>query len=316
VRNNAIFAQGTAHITPRLLLLVGARHDRIRFTATDRLIATGNPDDSGERDMSATSPSIGLTLSASPDVDVYSNYATSFETPTTSELANQESGAGGMNASLEPQRTRSLEFGVNGRLRFARVVGSYQVALYDAQVRDALIPFEVASSPGRQFFKNAGSTRHRGIETGTSLVLPGDLSLRATYTYTDASFDDYVVTAGGATTVYDGNEVPGVARNRADATFAFQPGGGRAFVEWEARTASSIPVNDANTARSPSYVVHSVRGGFRGVSVGALQIAPHLGVMNLFDRAYNTSVVINAFGGRYYEPGPPRSLYGGVTATF
>ena len=316
VRNNAVFAQGSVDIGARLLLLVGARHDRIRFTATDRLIATGNPDDSGERDMRATSPSVGLTLSASPDVDLYSNYSTSFETPTTSELANQESGAGGMNASLEPQRTRSLEVGVNGRLRFASVVGSYQLALYDATVRDALIPFEVATSPGRQFFKNAGSTRHRGIETATSLVLPANLSLRATYTYTDALFDEYVVTAGGTTTIYDGNEVPGVARNRADATLGFQPGRGRAFIEWETRASSSIPVNDANSARSPSYVVHSMRAGLRGVDVGALLLAPHVGVMNLFDRAYNTSVVINAFGGRYYEPGPPRSLYGGVSVTF
>jgi iron complex outermembrane receptor protein len=314
VRNNAVFAQANADIVPRLLLLFGLRHDRIRFTATDRLVAAGNPDDSGDRTMSAISPSAGLTLTVNSLIDLYSNYATAFETPTTSELANQESGSGGMNPSLDPQRTRSIEVGVNGRVRFPTIVGSYQVAVYDARVRDALIPFEVASSPGRQFFQNAGSTKHRGVETSTSLVLPRALGLRVSYTYTDARFDDYAVTAGGTTTIYDGNEVPGVARNRADATLSFQPR--RAFVEWETRLASSIAVNDANSERSPSYVVHGLRGGLRALTVGAVEISPHAGVLNVFDRAYNTSVVINAFGGRYYEPGPPRSFYGGVSASF
>jgi iron complex outermembrane receptor protein len=314
VRNSAFFVQGSVDIAPRLLFLIGARHDRIRFRATDRLIVAGNPDDSGDRRMSATSPSVGLTFGLTPAVDVYSNYSTSFETPTTSELANQESGAGGMNPILEPQRTRSVEVGVNGRVRMARVVGSYQIALYDARVRDALIPFEIASAPGRQFFKNAGSTKHRGTETAASLVLPWNVSLRASYTHTVARFDDYAVTAGGTTTMYDGNEVPGVAPNRADATLAFQPG--RIFVEWESRVTSSIPVNDANTERSPSYAIHAIRGGLTRLDVGAFSLAPHAGIMNVFDRGYNTSVVINAFGGRYYEPGPPRSVYVGVAATF
>ena len=29
-----------------------------------------------------------------------------------------------------------------------------------------------------------------------------------------------------------------------------------------------------------------------------------------------TSVVVNAFGGRFYEPGPPRSFYGGMVVKF
>jgi iron complex outermembrane receptor protein len=43
-----------------------------------------------------------------------------------------------------------------------------------------------------------------------------------------------------------------------------------------------------------------------------VEFSPFAGVTNLLDRGYNTSVVINAFGGRYYEPGPGRSLYAGL----
>jgi iron complex outermembrane recepter protein len=47
-----------------------------------------------------------------------------------------------------------------------------------------------------------------------------------------------------------------------------------------------------------------------------VEAAPFLGVTNLFDEEYNTSVVINAFGQRYFEPGPGRALYGGLTVRF
>jgi iron complex outermembrane receptor protein len=204
--------------------------------------------------------------------------------------------------------------GINGRVLLRNIVGSYQVAVYRARVRDALIPFEIATAPGRQFFRNAGSTKHQGVETAASLVLPANLSLRASYTYTDALFERYAVTTGTTTVTHDGNQVPGVARNRADATLSFQPE--RIFIDFETRASSAIPVNDANTERSGSYVIHSFRAGLRDLRLGDVQFGPHIGVLNLFNRAHNTSVVINAFGGRFYEPGPPRSTYVGLNARF
>jgi iron complex outermembrane receptor protein len=314
VTNAAVFAQAGVDLVPRLALMLGVRHDHIRFEADDRLVGTGNADDSGARAMTATSPSVGLTWSPLRLLDVYSNYSTSFETPTTSELANQESGAGGLNPLLDPQRTRSVEAGLNGRVTIAGVGGSYQLAAYEARVEDALIPFEVATVPGRQYYRNAGSTKHRGIESATSLVLPWRLTLRGTFTHTDARFVRYVVTTGTTTTVFDGKRVPGVAANRGDVTLSFQPG--KAFADFETRALSSIPVNDANTEKSPSSVIHSIRLGVRDVRAGALLLQPHIGVLNLFDRDHNTSVVVNAFGGRFYEPGPPRSLYGGLNFRF
>ena len=314
VNNVAGFAQARARILPPLSVLAGLRYDHIAFEAEDRLVGTGNPDDSGERAMSAVSPSVGVTVTVAPTVTLYSNFSTAFETPTTSELANQESGAGGLNPTLEPQRTTSFEAGINGSARFGGVAGSYQIAAYHAHVSDALIPFEIASLPGRQYFRNAGSTNHRGIETAASLFLPRRFMLRASFTHTDARFDDYAVTSGGTTTVFDGNRVPGVAANRADATLSFQPR--NVFMDWDTRASSSIPVNDANTERSPSYVIHGIRAGVREIPAGAVRLSPHIGVMNLFDAEYNTSVVVNAFGGRFFEPGPPRSVYGGVEISF
>ena len=313
VTNQALFAQ-LSYPVGKLTVMTGVRHDRIKFRATDHI--TAPTDESGERDMSASSPSIGATFEVTPMLSLFTNYSTSFETPTTSELANQESGVGGFNPVLEPMRSRSAEVGANGRVNVGGVAGSYQLALYQSRVEDALIPFEIASAPGRQYFRNAGSTKHRGVEVGTSLALPRGLGLRGSYTHTEALFDDYKVTTGTTTTVYDGKSVPGVAPNRGDITLSARVD--KIFADFDARFSSGMHVNDANTdtSRTAGYKVYGLRAGLRDLTIGALTFEPHLGVFNLFDRRYMTSVVVNAFGGRFYEPGPPRSVYGGLRAKF
>jgi iron complex outermembrane receptor protein len=37
-----------------------------------------------------------------------------------------------------------------------------------------------------------------------------------------------------------------------------------------------------------------------------------VGIDNVFDRTWASNVVVNAAGGRYYEPGPGRTYYVGV----
>ncbi len=40
---------------------------------------------------------------------------------------------------------------------------------------------------------------------------------------------------------------------------------------------------------------------------------PFLGIDNLFDERYNSSIITNAFGRRYFEPSPDREFYVGLT---
>ena len=42
-------------------------------------------------------------------------------------------------------------------------------------------------------------------------------------------------------------------------------------------------------------------------------VRPFLGIDNLFDERYNSSIITNAFGGRYFEPSPDREFYVGLT---
>ncbi|HEX6939385.1 MAG TPA: TonB-dependent receptor [Longimicrobiales bacterium] len=303
-----VFARLAAPLGPRLRAVGGVRYDRVRFTAEDRLVTAGDPDDSGRRAMEAVSPSFGVVFVADERARVYANVATSFETPTTTELANRPTGAGGFNPTLEPQRTRSIEAGVKGSVGD---VASYQLAAYRARVVDALIPFEVPGAAGRQFFRNAGSAVHRGVEATLVLAWRRRWTARIAYTVTDARFDRYTV----GDVAYDGNRVPGVAPFRFDLALTYRAPAGW-FIGVDHRRVSRIPVDDANEAHSPGYRVTDVRAGLAGVRLGALEVAPFAGVTNLFDAEYNASVTVNAFGGRYFEPAPGRAFYLGARVVF
>lgn len=307
VASSSAFAQAAAELIGRLEVLGALRYDRFRFSVRDRLVSESNPDDSGARTMQRVSPALGVSFAAAPAVSLYANVATAFETPTTTELANRPTGAGGFNPELQPQRTVSAEVGARARpAPWLWLEG----AAYGARVKDALIPFEVAGAPGRVFFRNAGQARHRGVEASALVAPCPGWSARAAYTWTEARFGRYVVNGDDRA----GNPVPGVAPHRLEVALLAAPPRGP-FAGVDLRHVSSTPVADADAEgrfRSPAYTLLDVRGGWAGARIGRMALSPFGGVMNLMDRAYNTSVVVNAFGRRYYEPGPGRTVYAGL----
>jgi len=305
VASAAAFAELSADAGP-LTVLGAARYDRFRFSVRDHLVTAGDPDDSGARTLDAWSPTLGASLSAAPWLSFYGNVATAFQTPTTTELANRPSGAGGFNPDLRPERTTSVEAGAKAR----RGTVSAEVAAYRARIRDALVPFELEGFPGRQFYRNAGEAVHRGIEASVGVAPLDGLTLRTAYTYTDARFGRYVL--GGAD--LRGNRVPGIAPHRVEAT-AFWSRGAGPFAGVDLRHESATPVADTDTPgrfASPAYTTVDLRGGWTELRLGRVRASPTLGITNLFDVAYNTSVVINAARSRFYEPGPGRSVYVGM----
>ncbi|MGH7534806.1 MAG: TonB-dependent receptor domain-containing protein, partial [Gemmatimonadales bacterium] len=64
------------------------------------------------------------------------NVSTSFETPTTTELANQPATPRGFNPGLEPQRAVNYEIGARGRPAHGV---SYSAALFLGRITDAIV---------------------------------------------------------------------------------------------------------------------------------------------------------------------------------
>ncbi|MCH7873837.1 MAG: TonB-dependent receptor [Gemmatimonadetes bacterium] len=300
VREVGPFVQLSARPHRRLALSAGARYDAVRFRVSDRLLADG--DDSGERLMTALSGTVGATLRLTQALLAYASVGTAFQAPTTTELANQLDGSDGFNRDLEPQRATQYELGVRGR----SAIGDFSVAVFQADVRDALIPFEVPTVPDRRFFRNAGKSRHRGIEIGVSVVPVPGVRMNAAYTYFDLRFVDFT-TEGG---VFDDNRVPGVPTRFL--TSGLRVHRGRVRLDVETRVTASLYVDDANTTRNDGWWVTDVRLG-ADVRLGGSVLSPYAGIENLFDREYVEAVAVNARFERYFEPAPGRMIYLGMS---
>ena len=302
------FVQSAIELSPGTTIMAGLRYDWVKFAVHDQLITERNPDDSGERLMRALSGSLGMAVNPWTGMTVYGNVGSSFETPTTTELANSPSGEGGFNTGLKPQHAWTYEIGARGSLddRLA-----YSVALFQADVRDALIPYEIAAP--RFFYRNAGSTRHQGVELSGDLAIAPGLNVGAVWTYSAYRFRDYSFTDTAGTHVLDGRALTGIPANwlhlmvRAHPT-AFAGG----WAEVQQTYSSGYLVSDVLNTRTMPWRSTNVRVGWEG-DVGGSRFAPFIGINNAFNQRYVSSVVINAARGRFYEPAPGRNVYVGLS---
>ena len=304
------FVQSALELSPRTTITAGLRYDWVQFAVHDRLITTTppNPDDSGDRLMRALSGSLGLALNPSSAVTVYGNLGTSFETPTTTELANSQSGAGGFNPDLKPQHAWNYEVGARGSAggRLA-----YSLSVFQADVRDALIPYELAAP--RFYYRNAGSTRHRGVELSGDLSVAPGVNLAAVWTYADYRYRRYSFTTGTTVHTLDGRVLPGVPQHWLHLIVRSQPAAVRgAWLEIEQSYSSGYVVSDTLDTRAAPWWATNLRVGWEG-KAGGMRLAPFLGINNAFNHLYVSSVVINAARDRFYEPAPGRNIYVGLT---
>ena len=305
VTSTGLFVQDELNISDNVRLSFGVRFDQVEFDVGDRFPSNG--DDSGVRKLDGVSPMVGLSANLSPEVTVYGTYSTSFETPTTTEFANP-SGAGGFNPLLEPQAATNLEIGLRGG------VGSrtrYELAVFDIDVEDELIPYEIPSSPGRDFFSNAGRSNRTGLEAAL-LTQPTDrIGITLSYTYSDFTFADFLDDNGND---YSGNRIPGTVEQLVFAELSYRHPAGW-FGALDALHVGDQFANNANTVADGAYTLSNLRLGF-DASRGGATFSPFVGVNNLFDQSYNSNIRLNAFGRRYYEPGPGRNIYAGVAVNF
>ena len=284
-------------------LSAGVRFDDIEFAVDDRFLLDG--DDSGRYELQETSPSLGLNYSVGQSV-IFAALSTSFESPTSTELANPD-GTGGFNENLRAQTARSVELG------FKTSANDFylEFAVFRLDIDDELVPFEVPAFPGRTFFANAGESTRKGIEAGLEWQNDRGLSAGLSLTYSDFSFDRFTDDSGAD---FSGNRLPGVPRHLAYANIAFDRGAGW-FGLAEVTYAGSFYADNANTTKTDSYVLSNLRLGFR-LARDRWQSSVFVGVNNLLDEFYFDNVRPNAFGGRYFEPAPPRSVYAGFSVRF
>ncbi len=296
--------------TVRLTLSAGGRHDWVTFDVDDRHLSDG-VDNSGRRPLNAWSASAGASYFVSEAFVPYANVASEFETPTTTELANQPNSTGGFNNDLDPQRTTSFEVGARGR---PAPWLEYTAALFTSNVKDAIVQFREVS--GRAYFTNAGQTSNDGLELGLSVQPIRQLRAFVAFTYSDFVFDDYKLVNGTATDTLDGNLLPAVPKYFTRIGLRLEPYAGIAL-DVDHTLSSSLTADDANTLWVDNWGagVSNIRLSWAGPRSG-IAFAPFIGVNNAWDRQYISAVTVNGAGGRVFEPAPRRNVFVGAEVTW
>ncbi len=300
VTSQGVFIQDELSLSKKAQLTLGVRSDNVEFAVTDHYLADGF-NDSGSRTFDDTSPMVGLTLQMTPKLSLYTTYSSSFETPTTTEF-NKPDGTGGFNQNLNPQIARNLEVGLRGTMTKRQ---RYEIAVFSTKVKAELIPFEVPTSPGRNYYVNAGDSKHDGVEFSWISNPTEQMTATVSYTYSDFTFNS-------------GNVIPGTAKNVMFGELTYRDPSGW-FVSADATYVGSQFGDNNNTAfgKVSAYTLASLRMGW-DFNLAKTVVSPYIGVDNLLDETYIANVRLNPVGvgtaaGRYFEPGPPRTAYAGVS---
>lgn len=306
-----LFLQTRINIGMRIKVIAGLNFNNTRYDYEDRF-TTDNIDLSGDYSFDPVmSPGLGMSYQISDYNYLYSNISHGFSPPTLEETLTPD---GSINPDIRPERGWNYEVGSRGTIWDKM---NYDISIYHMSVSDLLVARRIAED---QFIGiNAGKTSHNGLEAMLDYRIiegPNTLSMYTSYALSDHSFVDFV----DGENDYSGNALTGTARHHLNAGIDFDTEIGL-HGNLNYKYLSSFPMRDDNTIDSDAYQLVNLKLGYKRIIMGSVHINIYCGVDNILDEKYASMILINAssFGGnapRYYYPGLPRNMYGGIDVKF
>ncbi len=279
----------------------GLRFDWNILEATDRLLSNGN--NSGSLNLQSINPSIGISYTIKKNQSIYTNFSTSFETPSLSELSANPTGDEGLNSKLEAQKSRNYELGWKAHFKNHFDVG---VAIFHIDTDNEIVPFELEAFPDRTFFQNSGSSKRDGFEFEMAYQIRPYWKLNSSYTFSAFKYDEFKTPKGD----YSENQLPGIPKHMASLTLQYVNKKGLSF-QFNSSYNGSLYTNNSNTTKIDDYLILNTNMSYK-FQIKKLSFTPFFGINNLLNTEYNDNIRINAFGSRFYEPAPKINFYGGV----
>ncbi|MCJ8160546.1 TonB-dependent receptor [Acinetobacter zhairhuonensis] len=299
------YLQAKWQFLPQWHLDAGLRYSNVHYESEDHYITSANGDDSGNTDYQKLLPTVALGWDILPELYAYASYGKGFETPTFTEMAYPTVGTSGINFNLKPATSDTAEFGLKSQNPF----GLFTFAVFHTETKDDIVPDD--ANGGRSTFRNAEQTLREGLELSWQKQLWQALNIRTSYSYLDATFDADIPATTTKPLIEKGTYIPGIAKNQAFASLAWQPEQGFQ-AGLEARYMDKIYVDDINSDTAPSYTVVAANVGYLWVNQD-WKINTYARVDNLFDRNYVGSVIVNDGNSRFFEPADGRNFSVGMS---
>ncbi|NYT60989.1 TonB-dependent receptor [Alcaligenaceae bacterium] len=306
------YVQASWQFAEKWTLDAGLRYSTVRFSSHDHYITDKNGNDSGDARYRKALPVASLRYAATPDVSLYASIGRGFETPTFNEVSYQANSQAGLNFSLQPSVSTSIEVGTKATV----ANGLLTAALFQTLTEDEIVAAN--SAGGRTTYQNAGRTRRTGFELGWSGKFARHWRTDLAYTWIDAKYRDNCLTSACTSSpdkrLQAGNRIPGIAQQALYAAIAWAPPTGwRAGIE--GRYLGKIYVNDGNTDTAPAYFIAALNTGYVW-RTGPWELSTFARVDNVFDRKYAGSVIVNEGNQRYFEPAPGRNWSAGANISY
>lgn len=308
IASHALYAQLEYAGIKDVRLVAGLRGDHITYDYTNQLTpsaTTGAPSES--RRYHHLSPKLGATWGLAPRVNLYANYAQGFTPP---EVSSQYGGA-----LTAPDLRESVFDNIDLGLRWlsADKTWAADVALYQLRGKDEIVSY--APAPGQSEPRNAGKTRHEGLEFGVRFQPASAWDAKLNGAFARHIYEQYQTSP---TLIYDGKTLPAAPRWLVNAEVGFKPA-----KDWriaaEVQHVGAYYMNNANTVRYPGHEVVNLRAQTR---FGAWEA--WAAITNALDAHY-AEVASSSFSGvgaytpntqDTFTPGAPRSLLIGARYHF
>ncbi len=214
----AVFGQDAFAVSDRVQLTFGGRYDSWRTFDGESQKAVNLPAEPFvERSEGAVTGKVALVFRMREGTMVRTSVGTAFRSPTVFDLYRDTRLASGSlllgNAALEPEKMTSWEVGIR-QAAGDRV--SIDAAYYDNRIRNLVfrsvdLAFDPTGLTSRN--RNAGRATTRGVELAVTARPQSWLTIRPTYTFTDA-----VIARNDPAPLTVGKQIPFVPRHVAAGT--------------------------------------------------------------------------------------------------
>ncbi len=293
--NTAAYTQVSYQLTERLNIVASLRYDRFGFRYDNHLPSTafsGAPDENNS--FSALTPRLGLTYNVNDELGFYANYSKGFVPPQIGELYR-----GVKVPTLQPAIYHNYEAG--GWLAIPQIKGFADLAVYRLNGTDEILSVQL--DDGSFENRNAGSTRHQGIEMSLRGEPITGLQLRVGATVASHTFMEYVENG----VEFNENQMDRAPRVISNSEITYRPefiSGLRVALEWQ--HISPYYMDAANTVKYEGFDIFNLRIGYK---VSGIEFWGN--IMNIADVVYATNASRSRWG-TSYSPGIPRLFQFGI----
>ena len=158
---------------------------------------------------------------------------------------------------LDPETSQSYEGGL--KLRTAEGLVDVEVSAFRMDFTNLVTATVVGGVPA---LINSGKTRFQGVELATDLRLPNAVTARASYSFHDGKFVDFVQDFGGTATQLGGKRFEMSARGLASAGLALSPAHG-VIAHASFNYTGNRFLNKRNTALADPFTTFDAGMGYR-----------------------------------------------------